>query len=559
MQHFDYVIAGGGSAGCVLAARLSEGPNLSVCLLEAGGHGRDLFIRMPAGNGFVFGNPKLDWGYESVPQGALDGRKIYFARGKALGGTSIVNGMIYMRGVAADYDNWRQMGLPGWSYAELLPYFRRAEGSRDRYDEYHGTQGPLKTEPAVNFGEIDRAYLDAAVAAGHRHLDDFNGAERTGVARSDSTVSKGVRQSSAISYLGNKPSNLTILTGKHVAKILFDGRRAVGLQCLDGGKIFADREVIVCQGAFGTPQLLMLSGIGPGDHLSAHGITPLSDLSGVGKNLADHVDVSIQYGSERTDLSHARHQRLDKAAILMAKWLINGSGPGGGAFFSTVLFHAFDDPTLPELEVFMTPMIVEENLGNGANETTPLLQRLGRKLLVRGRKMARAGIQLDLNLERPRSLGTLTLKSANPRDHPIIDPNYFADEADLDVLVRGVKDLRQVMAQPQIAKYVTGELGVWRHAVSDKEIVSAIRQTAYTGHHPCSTARMGADHDAGSVLDSELRVRGVEALRVCDASAMPTQITGNLYATVVAMAEKAADMLLGKPPLPAQYPMETRS
>lgn len=554
-RRFDYVIAGGGSAGCVLAARLAEDPDVTVCLIEAGGEGRDLFIRMPAGNGFVFGNPKLDWGYQSVPQPGFGGRRVYFARGKALGGTSIVNGMIYMRGVPADYDGWRQMGLPGWGYADLLPYFRRAEGARDRRDAYHGAHGPLKTEPARNFGVLERAFVEAAVAAGHRPLDDFNGPERTGVARTDSTVHKGVRQSSAIAYLRVPSANLTVLTRRHVARVTIEDGRATGIETVDGERIEAAREVILCQGVFGTPQILMLSGIGPADHLATLGIVPRADLPGVGAHLADHVDVSMQWGSDRMDLSHARHQRLDRAAALMGRWLLTGGGPGGGAFFSAVLFHAFDDPALPELEVFMTPMVVEENLVNGAEERTPLLQRLGRKLLVRGRKMARPGVQIDINQERPRSLGTVRLASTDPRAHPVIDPNYFSDSRDLDELVRGVQVLREVMAQPQIARYVTGQLGAWAQAQSDEEITAAIRQTAYTGHHVCGTARMGTG--TGAVLDDRLRVRGVEGLRVCDASAMPTQITGNLYATVVAMAEKAADMILGRAPLSPEHPCET--
>ncbi|MBT6531994.1 MAG: choline dehydrogenase [Marinovum sp.] len=551
---FDYVIAGGGSAGCALAARLAEDPSVSVCIVEAGGNGRDLFIRMPAGNGFVFGNPRLDWGYESVPQARLGGRSIYFARGKALGGTSIVNGMIYMRGVPADYDMWRQKGLAGWGYADLLPYFRRAEGSRDRSDAFHGQSGPLKTEPAVNFGVLDSAFIASAIAAGHRELDDFNGAERTGVARCDSTVSRGVRQSSAIAYLKRAPKNLTTLTGRHITRIVMDGKRAVGLETLGGELIRAEREVIVCQGVFGTPQLLMLSGIGPADHLRSHGIAPVIDLPGVGANLADHVDVSMQYASDRLDLSHSRHQRLDRAAWLMGRWLLNGSGPGGGSLFSAVLFLALDDPALPELEVFMTPMTVEENLGNGEEEAAPFLERLGRRLLVRGRKVAQPGIQIDINQERPKSLGTVRLASADPAQHPLIDPNYLSDARDLDELVHGVHIMREVMAQPQIAKYHQGETDVWKDAHSKSEIINAIRQTAYTGHHPCCTARMGTDE--GAVLDANLRVRGIEGLRVCDASAMPSQITGNLYATVIMMAEKASDMILGHPSLPPEDPRD---
>lgn len=553
-SEYDYVIAGGGSAGCALAARLAEDSSVKVCLVEAGGNGRNLFIRMPAGNGFIFGNPKLDWGFESVPQAALNGRRIYFPRGKALGGSSIMNGMIYMRGVPQDYDGWRDSGLRGWGFADLLPYFRRSQGAVNRGNPWHGVNGPLKTELSANFGILEAAYIAAAIASGHKPLDDFNGPERTGVARSDSTVYKGVRQSSAIAYLPKPPANLTILTGRHIARLSLEGHRVLGVVTVSGEQIRARREVVLCQGAFGTPQTLMLSGIGPADHLASHGIKPVVDLPGVGANLADHVDVSMQYGSDRMDLSLARHQRLDRAVSLMTRWLLNGNGPGSGAFFSAVLFHAFEPPAPPELEVFMTPMTVDENLTSGVDERTPILQRLGRKLLVRGRKVARPGVQIDINLERPKSLGSVRLASANPHDHPLIDPNYFSAPQDLDELLRGVKVMREVMAQPQIGQYLNGELGAWKNADSDAEIIAAIRATAYTGHHHSSTARMGGANDPGAVLDQQLRVTGVENLRVCDASAMPTQITGNPNATVIAMAEKAADMILQRQPLPPEYP-----
>ncbi len=228
IPEFDYVIAGAGSAGCTLAARLSEDSSLRVCLVEAGGRGRNLFIRMPAGNGFVFGNPRLDWGFESVPQAGLNGRRIYFPRGKGLGGTSNMNGMIYMRGVPADYDAWRDSGLDGWGFADLLPYFRRSQGAADRRDAWHGVEGPLKTELSANFGTLERAFIDAAIAAGHKPLDDFNAAERTGVARTDSTVCRGVRQSAAIAYLERPPANLKILTGRRIARLSMDGRRRRG-------------------------------------------------------------------------------------------------------------------------------------------------------------------------------------------------------------------------------------------------------------------------------------------------------------------------------------------
>ncbi|RPG00256.1 MAG: choline dehydrogenase [Proteobacteria bacterium TMED51] len=548
-MEFDYVIVGGGSAGCALAARLAENREARVCLIEAGGKGRNLFIRMPAGNGLVFGNAKLDWGFESVPQPALNDRKIYFPRGRALGGSSIMNGMIYIRGVPQDYDAWRESGLSGWGFSDLLPYFRRSQGAVDRKGVWHGVDGPVKTEASVNFGELEEAFIEAAVACGHQRLDDFNGLHRAGVGRTDSTVHRGIRQSSAISYLAKRPSNLKILTHRQAVRVILEGGVAKGIETLGKEKIYAREEVILCQGAFGTPQTLMLSGIGPAAHLSQHGINAVVDLPGVGQSLADHVDVSMQYGSDRMDLSLARHQRLDRAAWLMARWLFNGSGPGGGAFFSSVIFHGLNDPVMPEFETFMTPMTVHENMTDGDVEKAPLMQRLGRHLLVRGRQVAKPGVQIDINLERPKSLGTVCLASANPLDPPRIDPRFFSHTDDLNAMVAGVKTMREIMAQPEIAKYVTGEIGAWQRAKTDAQIIEAIRQTAYTGHHPCSSAKMGPDKDPLAVLDSELRVRGVDKLRVCDASAMPSQITGNLNATVIAMAERGADLILGKTPL----------
>jgi len=310
MTSSDYVIAGGGSAGCALAARLAEQRDVSVCLVEAGGRGRNLFIRMPSGNGYVFGNPPLDWGYNSVTKDGLNGRSVYFPRGKALGGSSIVNGMIYIRGVARDYDGWQQAG---WRYADVLPYFRQSEGSRDRQDTWHGVEGPLKTDPAHNFGDMEKAFIEAAIVAGHRQITDFNGPERCGVAHNDSTVSRGVRQSSAMYYLKTAPRNLTIRTGTNVTRIVIENGRAIDLETCAGELIRADRGVICCQGAFGTPHLLMLSGIGPADHLRAHGVPVVADLASGGAHLSDHPDVLMYWASDCLDLSHAKYQRLDQA------------------------------------------------------------------------------------------------------------------------------------------------------------------------------------------------------------------------------------------------------
>ena len=543
-KKFDYLILGGGSAGCTLASRLSKNTNINVALIEAGGGGKNLFIRMPAGNGFVFGNSKLDWGYNSTPQKALHGRQIYLPRGKGLGGSSNMNGMIYMRGVKRDYDNWAEMGLDGWGYNDMLRFFKKSESSKYRRDQWHGSFGPLATEPSRNFGTLEKAFIEASIKAGHMYIDDFNGPFRTGAGRTDSMIKNGIRQSSNIAYLSTKPKNLTLFKNCHVKRILIKKDKAIGIETVEGTRIYSEREVIICQGAFGTPQTLLLSGIGPESHLRDFNIPVHVNLPGFGSNLADHVNVSIQYGSTRKDLSLARFQRLDKAISLLTRWLIFKSGPGSGAFFSTIIFHALKDVSLPELQIYMTPMIIDENLTSKAEETTPLLERLGKKIFARGRKVAKPGIQIDINQMRPKSSGSVRLTSTNPLDHPLIDLNYYQNKSDLKELIEGVKVMRDVMSKNEISKYHSGELPPFRNASSDSEIEAAIYKNTYSGHHPCSTARMGPDTDQLSVLDTNLKVRGIDNLRVCDASAFPTQITGNLNATVIAFAEKAAEIIL---------------
>ena len=290
-QTYDYVIAGAGSAGCALAARLCEERDVTVCLIEAGGNGNSLFVRMPAGNGFIFGNPRFDWGYESIPQAGLDSRTIYYPRGKGLGGTSLMNGLIYVRGNRIDFDRWRDKGIPGWGYADVLPYFKKSETAPHRDSEFHGQSGPLKISPAENYCTISRMYVEAAQQAGAPLNQDFNAASQIGVGRIDATVFNGQRQSTSATYLQSQPANLTILTGTQVTRVEFSGNKAAGLVTASSGgiqTIHAAREVISCLGAFESPKLLMLSGIGPAEHLQSFGIKPRLDLRGVGESLLDH-------------------------------------------------------------------------------------------------------------------------------------------------------------------------------------------------------------------------------------------------------------------------------
>jgi len=545
---YDYVVAGAGSAGCVVAARLAEGSDASVLLVEAGGNARSLFVDMPAGNGFLFGNPRYDWGYTSVAQPGLGGRVVHYPRGKGLGGSSILNGMIYVRGNPLDFDRWRSLGLPGWGYGDLLPYFQRAQGSLQRTTPWHGRAGPLKTGAADNFTPLDRLFVQAAMEAGHPHNDDFNGPTQTGVGRVDLTVAGGTRQSAARAYLRRRPRNLDVATATRVTGVAMRQGRATGLKLLGPGGAFevsAAREVILCLGAFGSPHALMVSGLGPAAHLRAHGVPVMADLPGVGSHLADHINVPVQFACLDPDLSFARYQRLDRALWLGARWLLARRGPAASPFWSTCLFDNVDRSEIPSLQVFFTPMVVTEAADDGAGDDASLLERWGRKVFVRGTKKALAGFQFDINQMHPQALGEVRLLTRDPLVAPSIDPRFLGAQREMRDLVAGVRKVRAIVGQPALARICGAELSPGATQASDAQIEAAIRRVATTGHHPVGTCRMGADDDPSAVVDAQLRVRGVEGLRVCDASIFPDQITGNPNAAIIAIAEKAADMVLG--------------
>ncbi len=553
-RSFDYVIAGAGSAGCTLAARLAEDPDVTVCLVDAGGWRHGLWSRMPAGNGFLFGNPTYDWGFYSVPQEGLAGRRIYYPRGKGIGGSSLINGMIYMRGCAGDYDRWRQKGLRGWSYAEVLPYFRRSCAAPHRAgDPFHGTEGPLKLTAAGNFDRINEIFVEACREAGNPLNEDFNGIRQEGVGRIDVKVWGGRRQSTAAAYLRRRPTNLTVLTGSHVTKVAFSGKRATGL-ALAHGEIRAEREVILSLGAFGSPQCLMLSGIGPADHLSEQGIEAILDLPGVGSTLYDHPQMPVTFELMDRRLSLARLQRLDRAVATGLRYLLTHGGPGAAPFWSSVLFRALRDHDCPELMVYFTPMCVQEEEAGWRWSLEGLLN-IGTLVMSRGKK-AVAGVQLEVLLQRPRSHGTLRLDSADPLAAPRIDPCWFTDPQDMAQMLAGLRHVRQIMRQPSFRGVVGRERQPGLDAVSDRALEEGVRRYVTTGHHPVSTCRMGADNDPGAVLDEALRVRGIEGLRVVDASSFPDQVGGNTNAPVIMLAEKAADLILGRMPLARENPRE---
>ncbi|MDH3387556.1 MAG: GMC family oxidoreductase N-terminal domain-containing protein [Gammaproteobacteria bacterium] len=548
-QSYDYIIAGAGSAGCVLAARLCEDPAVTVCLVEAGGNGDSLFVRMPAGNGFIFGNPRFDWGYHSTAQSGLNGRRIYYPRGKGLGGTSLMNGLIYIRGNARDFDRWRDRGIRGWGYADVLPYFKKSETATYRDAEFHGQAGPLKISPAQNYCAVSRCFVTAAQQAGARLNDDFNARRQIGVGRFDAKVFNGQRQSTSATFLQRRPANLTVMTDTRALKVALSGGKAVGLQISHGGitqTLHAVREVIACLGAFESPKLLMLSGIGPADHLREFGIDVAQDLPGVGESLQDHPNMPLTFELRDPALSFARYQRLDRTIWLGLQYLFSKSGPATGPFWSVALFHAFDGGELPDIEVFCTPMVVREGAG-GSGWTLQNLLQPGRAILARG-KTATPGIQFDINLLRPGSKGRIRLASANPVDHPLIDPAYFSAPEDVDQLIDGVAHIREVTRQPAFAEFIGKEITFGAQVTSRTAMTDGLREHITTGHHPVASCRIGADDDPAAVLDAEFRVRGIDALRVVDASAFPDQISGNPNAGVIMMAERAADMLTGRPP-----------
>ena len=529
----DYVIVGGGSAGSVLAGRLSEDPATSVCLLEAGGDGRDVLIRAPAGAAAMIGGWPLkinNWAYDTEPQPGLNGRRGYQPRGRALGGSSAINAMLYVRGHPSDYDDWQSSGCPGWSWKDVLPYFRKSENNERGADEWHGEGGPLQVSNQRSPMAVTEAFIEAATQNQLRRNEDFNGERQEGVGYYQVTQfsggeKNGERCSAAAGYLHPNMSrpNLDIVLDAHATGLIVEGDRVVGVKYRKKGQdheIRAEREVILCGGAFNSPQLLLLSGIGPREELARHNIPLRHELPGVGQNLQDHIDFILVWKSKRTDVFGIGLRGgidLFKAAL---QWRRDGTGTiaspyaEGGAFIKS-------DPALerPDLQVHFVPAIVDDHTRK---------MHLGH------------GITGHVCVLRPKSRGEVGLNSADPMAPPRIDPQFFSDEADLDRLLGGVRILRRILDSPPLAP--------WRHkevytegVTSDDELKQHIRDRADTIYHPVGTCRMGSDDMA--VVDPELKLRGLSGLRVCDASVMPTLIGGNTNAPTIMIAEKCADMI----------------
>ncbi|WLI90726.1 choline dehydrogenase [Massilia sp. R2A-15] len=530
---FDYIIVGGGSAGCVLANRLSADPAVRVCLLEAGPADSSPFIRVPLGIVGLMMSKKLNWQYFTEPQQQLGGRRLFWPRGKTLGGSSSTNAMIYTRGNRADYDHWAALGNPGWGFDDVLPLFLRSEHHEDGASPLHGSGGPLNVAPLRSPNVLSRAFIDAAMQAGFPFNADFNGPEQEGVNCYEVTQKNGERWSAARAYLHPALArpNLTVLTGALAERVLFDGKRATGVAYRRGGtvaSIAASREVLLAGGAINSPQLLMLSGIGEPQELARHGIALRHALPGVGRNLQDHLDVlvvqrcrlPVSLGLSLRTLP-AQVKRLYDYIVHRSGALTSNSAEAGGFVKSRA------QQELPDIQFHFTPARLD---GHARTLRSAAFTLWGH------------GYALHACPLRPASRGRITLRSADPAAAPLIDPNYLSERADLEAMIDCVRAARRVLAAAPFDPFRGAEIFPGSEVQSDAEIEAFIRRKAETIYHPVGTCKMGADPMA--VVDHRLKVHGVEGLRVIDASIMPTLIAGNTNAPTMMIAEKGADMIL---------------
>ena len=537
-SEYEYVIVGAGSAGCVLVNRLTSDERSRVLLLEAGPKDNTWMIRMPAALMYCLKNPKYSWCYETEPQKHVNQRRFFWPRGKVLGGSSSINAMVYIRGHPFDYDRWHQQeGADGWSYADCLPYFRKSQEHQLGADDYRGGDGPLYVSRGNSKNPLYQAFIDAGVQAGYPYTDDCNGYQQEGFGHFDMTIRNGTRCSTSIGYL--KPalgrSNLSVVTKALVRRVLFEGTRAIGVEYEDSRgevvRVRATKEVILSGGAINSPQLLMLSGVGNADELKKLDIPVVAHLAGVGQNLQDHLELFVQQECTQP-LTLYRFQwkfpwNMIKAGI---QWFTTSTGVAATSHLEAGGFvRSIPGVPHPDIQFHFLPSVIVDH----------------------GQKMGTChAYQVHVGTMRSLSKGWLRLRTPNPRDPPIIEPNYLSAEDDLRDLRACVRISREIFAQKAFEPFRGRELLPGTKAQTDRELNAFILEHVESAYHPSCTNKMGSPSDPMTVVDSKLRVVGIEGLRIVDASVMPSVVSGNLNGPVIMMAEKAADLILGKPPLP---------
>jgi choline dehydrogenase len=524
----DFVVVGAGSAGCVMAARLSEDPRTKVVLLEAGGADTNMWIHIPLGFGKNFANAAVNWCYETEADAGIGGRKIFWPRGKVLGGSSSINGMVYIRGQKEDFDHWRQLGNTGWSFDDCLPYFKRAEHQTRGRDDHHGVEGPLCVSDVEQGNVICEAFINSAVECGVPRNDDFNGAVQEGVGYHQTTTRNGRRCSTAVGYLrpAMKRANLQVVTNALSERILFDGTRATGVEFRRDGVVTtvrAAREVILCGGAINSPQLLMLSGVGPRDHLAELGIPVVHHLAGVGQSLQDHYSAPIKLRSRvPVTLNDVVNSNFGKVKAGIQYALFRTGALTMGVSPTAAFIRTRPELASPDVKCSLSPFSADRPQ-DGLHKWS--------------------GFTMIAYQLRPDSRGEIRLKTAAPGDAPAMIPNYLSTELDRQTIVAGLKWCRQVLAHPAMQRFIEAEYLPGPEVQTDDALLEHARRSGGTVFHPTSTCKMGVD--AMAVVDPELRVHGLTGLRVVDASVMPTVASGNTNAPTIMIAEKAADMVRG--------------